>query len=102
MSNYPQSPGYKEQTTSRDAATSVKTHARTIRERLQALFRAGWVGTTDQAASALCEPFISVRPRFSELHRDGVIEHYKRVKGHYGKDVWAWRHVRTQIEMENL
>lgn len=73
---YPQVPGHKERTTSRDAARAVTSDAAVLRERVfEAIRSAGAAGlTADQAASAVARSVLSVRPRVTELFKAGRIE----------------------------
>ena len=68
--SYPRSPGWKERTTSRDAALAVTSRASILRERVHAeIAAAGLSGlTADQVAARLGESVLSVRPRLSELY----------------------------------
>lgn len=65
---YPRAPGFKEGTTSRDAARAV-TDAEALRERAFAAIRAAGTGglTADEVATFLKRSVLSVRPRLSEL-----------------------------------
>lgn len=66
---YPASPGFKEPTTSRDAAIAVSAAAPLLRERVfAAILAAGTRGLTpDEAAEVLGVDEKAVRPRFTEL-----------------------------------
>lgn len=66
---YPDSPGFKERGTSRDAAMAARPAAADLRSRcLGAIARAGDAGmTADQVAAALAASVLGVRPRISEL-----------------------------------
>lgn len=66
---YPNEPGWKEPTTSRDAARQVAGDAALLRERVfTAIAAAGARGiTADQAAAAVERSVLSVRPRVTEL-----------------------------------
>lgn len=66
---YPCSPGYKERTTSRDAAAVVRGRASVLRDRVFAeIAAAGHSGlTADQVAARLGESVLSVRPRVTEF-----------------------------------
>jgi len=70
--SYPASPGYKEKTTSRDAAIAIKGKAAVLRERAYAAIRnAGPKGLTpDQTAAAIGESVLAVRPRITELSQE--------------------------------
>lgn len=70
---YPYSPGYKENTTSRDAARAMKAHAPTLRMMvLDEIARAP--GTPDEIAARINKSFISVRPRVTELYNLELVE----------------------------
>jgi len=90
--HYPQEAGFKESATSRQAAEKIEGSgkARTIRDRLADLFNAGWEGTADDAAVAIDAHFLSVRPRITELFKQGRIEKRRQVKGDWGTNVWTW------------
>lgn len=66
---YPASPGFKENTTSRDAARAISAKAPTLRNRVLAAIKdAGPAGlTADEAADKLGETVHAVRPRLTEL-----------------------------------
>ena len=72
---YPRSAGYKEETTSRDAAVAIEVSGRaeTLRETLERYFRQGLVGTADEMAAILNASPFSVRPRVTELYKRGII-----------------------------
>jgi hypothetical protein len=67
--SYPRSPGYKEKTTSMDAARAMTSRASILRNRAFAeIVRAGKIGlTADEVAERLGETVLAVRPRVSEL-----------------------------------
>lgn len=73
---YPQSAGYSEPTTSRDAATAIESSGRAakLRERVITLFRCGYRLTADEAAAMLDEPILSIRPRIAEAHKLGKLQ----------------------------
>lgn len=66
---YPSAPGFKEGTTSRDAARAIAGDAAILRERVFAAFAAaGAAGlTADEAAARGGRDWRSVRPRVTEL-----------------------------------
>lgn len=74
---YPNRAGFKETETSKDAADAIEASgkAKTLRLRAYELFATGWEGTADELAAALGASILSVRPRVSELHRLGYLEH---------------------------
>src|SRR5688572_33192652 len=66
---YPDRAGFKESTTSRDAAVAIeaKGRARTLRDAVLAWYDAGHQGTADECAAALGESVLAIRPRVTEL-----------------------------------
>lgn len=73
---YPESPGFKQNTTSREAAKAVKPGAVNGREVVfRAILLAGPDGiTADEAAAAIGRPVLYVRPRVTELAKLNRIE----------------------------
>lgn len=71
---YPASPGYKEPTTSKEAAAKMRGRAKTLRERALEAIRGAPAGmTADEVAQGLGETVLAVRPRISELNAEGSI-----------------------------
>ena len=94
LAPYPASPGFKEPTTSRDAARAVSSSALLLRERVFAAVRdAGARGmTADEAAEAVVESVLAVRPRVSELAKVGrVIPTGERRRNSSGLGAKAWK-----------
>jgi predicted ArsR family transcriptional regulator len=89
---YPKAPGYKERTTSQEAAEAIKPAARMLRDRvLSSLARIG-PRTADEMAASLGEDILSIRPRFTELRRLGLIEKTgERRPNKSGADANVWR-----------
>jgi hypothetical protein len=72
---YPDSPGYRTVGTSELAAATIAPAATKLRALVLAEFqRAGAGLTADEIAKALNLSVLSVRPRVSELRRNGEIE----------------------------
>ncbi len=73
---YPDEPGSTDDNTSRRAAEEIRPKAKTIRARvwelLKRVFPRGL--TPDEGAGILKIDFMSVRPRFTELYKQGKIE----------------------------
>lgn len=91
-------PGYKEKTTSRDAAVAIKGKAAILRERVYAAIRAaGAKGLTpDQTAAAIGESVLAVRPRCSELsqeHPPRIVLTGERRTNDTGLKARVWRAV---------
>ena len=71
---YPSAPGFKEPTTSREAAVAMKPKAATLRAGVMACLRANPDGlTADECAEKMGESVLSVRPRVTELKEIGAI-----------------------------
>jgi hypothetical protein len=100
MTTYPRTAGYKEETTSREAAERIEATGRasTIRGTLLAEMEAGWMGTAFDAAEMLGIPYHSVQPRFSELLNQGKIRKAYRTKGPNGTSVWVWGAEKVKVE----
>jgi predicted ArsR family transcriptional regulator len=87
---YPITPGYKAPGTSREAAQAMQGRAQRLRDQVLALLQSEEL-TADEAATKLGESVLSVRPRFSELHRMGLIWHStKRRKNISGASAAVW------------
>lgn len=97
---YPQSPGFKERTTSKAAARKIAPRARTLRDQVYATLRNVWPAglTADEVALRIGRKEFSVRPRLSELRaakdiipamREGGREPLRR-KNESGVDAIVW------------
>jgi hypothetical protein len=73
---YPESPGWKEPTTSRDNALRIEKSgkAQTLRDRARKFFEEGGEATSDELADILGVPYRSFQPRCAELRAQGFIE----------------------------
>lgn len=74
--SYPHKAAFKDNTTSREAAEAIEGsgRAQTLRDRVQALLYTGHSATADEIAAALKEQPFAIRPRVTELYKQGVIE----------------------------
>lgn len=89
---YPNHPGAKVDGPSQEAANNIAEHAMTLRDRVDALFDAGADLTADECAARLDEDILSVRPRVSELKRNGRIEDAGRRRcNKSGMTATAWK-----------
>lgn len=93
---YPSSPGFKERTTSKDAAVAMTSRASILRNRAFAeIVRAGKMGlTADQVAERLGETVLAVRPRVSELAKampPMIVPTGERRKNDSGLKAKVWR-----------
>lgn len=68
-------PGYKQATTSKDAAESMKPTAELLRTKVLESLRMRGPGTPDEVAKRLDLSVLAVRPRFTELSKAGKIEY---------------------------
>ena len=91
---YPSSPGWKATGASREAANKITSHAKTVRDRVHFFLKDHYPSTfsADQIADSLGESILTVRPRVSELGRDGQIEAVnERRKNISGMSAHCWR-----------
>ncbi len=90
---YPETPGSKERTTSRDAAAAVAGGSSAGRDLvLQALTAAPAGLTADELAEAVGREVLYVRPRVSELRKLGLIQATKeRRPNASGLTAKVWR-----------
>ena len=90
---YPDAPGAKTSGPSQEAANAVKPRALDIRLRVLQELR-GWPNglTADECAANLGLSVLSVRPRFSELSKQGLIfKTYGRRTNASGMSATVWR-----------
>lgn len=91
---YPRRAGFKEATTSKAAADRIeaKGRARKLRDAVLGAFELGWQGTADELADRLNESVLAIRPRVSELHKQGWLEHAgTRHRNASGASAHVWR-----------
>lgn len=92
--SYPRHAGWKDQTTSKDAAIAIEKTGRaaTLREDVLAYYRTGAEATADEVADAMKESPLSIRPRVAELKAAGLlIETGIRRKSSVGRSSHVWR-----------
>jgi predicted ArsR family transcriptional regulator len=98
---YPHSPGWKAEDTetSREAARSVASPAKTLRQKCHEALK-GAAMTADEVAELLGDSVLSVRPRVSELKAQGRVEATaKRRCNVSGKTAVVWRAALRQGEL---
>jgi len=93
---YPLEAGYKEQSTSKEAANKINSRGRTRKLRkktLDAIRRKGSYGATpEEIAEILSESILSIRPRFTELKLLKEIEDSgDRRRNSFGSNTKVWR-----------
>jgi len=91
---YPAAPGFKEHTTSREAAERVTSTAETLRglalQHLRAIYPCG--ATADELAEQFNVSVLSMRPRISELRRKGeIVPSGERHTNSSGMSAHVWR-----------
>lgn len=92
--SYPQRAGFKESTTSRDAATKIEATGRAAKLRAVVIgaFELGFQGTADELAANVGESVLAIRPRVSELHKQGRLEPTgERRSNSSGASAHVWR-----------
>lgn len=88
---YPNGPGWKSRGTAQQAAFDFREAAGTLQE---AVLRAldDFCMTADETAEYLGKSILSIRPRLSELARQGkIIDTGKRRQNASGKSAIVWR-----------
>lgn len=89
--SYPDSPGFKEATTSAEAAASMEKAAPVLRDKCRRALLFG-PATADEVATRLGLSVLAVRPRFTELQRFGVIaETGERRPNESGRSAKVWK-----------
>ncbi len=91
---YPHVAGFKEATTSREAAEGIEGtgKAKRLRRAILALYRAGLEATADEVAYRIGENILDTRPRVSELHKQGFLEPTgQRRRADGGRPAHVWR-----------
>lgn len=89
---YPERVGYKEPTTSADAARFIAPRVTGLRKQCLAHLRSHGPRTADETAAELGISLLSIRPRFSELRSMGLIrETGERRDNESGTPAMVWR-----------
>ena len=90
--NYPDVPGFKVAGPSQEAAQAVAAVAKTLRDQVRTTIASAPQGlTADEVAGKLNRSILSVRPRVSELHRQGEIRRTSiRGKNDSGMSASVW------------
>lgn len=87
---YPDRPGFKEGTTSREAAEAIEPRAGTLRRMALEFIRKHPGRTADEVADALGESVLTIRPRISELRAKGLVRVAGRGQNKSGKAAHRW------------
>lgn len=89
---YPDAPGFKNRDTSKEAADSMKPSAPRLRQMVLDKLRARGPSTPDEIADALDLSILSIRPRFTELHKTGqIVDTGDRRKNTSGRNAKVWK-----------
>lgn len=89
--DYPKQPGFRESTTSRDAAKAVRPRVSALARRIIDLLHYSPM-TPDEVAAAMDISLLTIRPRFSELSNLGLIEKTgDRRANASGLKAYVWR-----------
>ncbi len=92
--NYPDFPGAKTTGTSMEAAMDMAQSAPLLRDRALVVIRTRGPLTADEVASHMEESVLTVRPRISELKRQGKIEDSgTRRLNSSGKMATCWKEI---------
>ncbi len=92
--SYPHTAGFKEPSTSREAAIAIESTGKAARLRGMVLswYQDGNTGTADECAHALGEDILSIRPRVAELHKAGRLDQTgERRRADGGRYAHVWR-----------
>lgn len=90
--DYPAHPGAKDADTSREAAEAIASRAPRLRGLVLRCLSLHGPMTADETAKQMKEDKLSIRPRFSELLRDGAIEDTgERRRNSNGRSAKVWR-----------
>ena len=89
--SYPHAPGFKEHDTSKKAAESVQGTVVFLRE--MCLSRLGYAPATPDEIAAWCgASVLAIRPRMSELHKQGkIVDTGLRRTNASGRNAKVWR-----------
>lgn len=90
---YPEVPGCKEPTTSREAARKIAGRAPSLRDQVRTTLEVAWPGglTADEVAGKMGKREFSIRPRLSELREMGeIMPTAARRKNESGVDAIVW------------
>lgn len=101
---YPDAPGFKAHGPSEEAAEKIKGRAAVLRAQVLAAFEACHPQgrTADEIATEMNLSVLSVRPRVSELHRNGFLEDTgTRRRNDSGMTATVWRFVPAVPPIQN-
>lgn len=89
---YPNSPGYKDNDTSREAAESMEKPAGKLRLEVLGMLHYHGPLTADECADKMKKDKLAVRPRFTELQQAGkIVDTGTRRKNMSGRSAKVWK-----------
>lgn len=91
---YPRRAGFKEPTTSKEAADRMERRGRaaSLRAAVLGAFELGFTGTADELAFRLGQSVLAIRPRVTELHKQGLLEPTgERHRNESGASAHVWQ-----------
>ena len=105
---YPYSPGSQDSDTSIEAAELIKEGAETIRKKVfDVIVNKGVFGATpDEIADLLALSAFTIRPRVTELYKQGKIERKEKRKNKSGRLAYAYvvskQHINNQYSEKGI
>lgn len=99
---YPENPGWKDQTVSKDNAVKARPVFNRMQARVLRLYVSGFIGTPDQAAERLGITPFSARPRCTELYKMGHLTRLRKDKSPTGFSAWVLGAALQPIELTDL
>ena len=99
LTHYPKAAGWKDATTSKDAAQAIEGQGRAaiLRERVLAAYRTDLYTTADEMAHYLNESILAIRPRVSELYKQGLL---RRTGAKHKSDGGGLSHIMACVRAE--
>ena len=90
---YPNTCGYKENTTSKEKALNFELEAEIIRWRVLEVFNKNHSQSffADEIAKLLDMSVLSIRPRVAELYKKGFVVECGRTKNYFGNSVKLYK-----------
>ena len=92
---YPLTAGYKENSTSKEAASKINSRASNLRTECLKLviLRGDYGATPEEVAELLSESILSIRPRFTELKLlEYIVDSGNRRINSFGSNTKVWRY----------
>lgn len=97
---YPDNPGWKDATVSKDNAEAGRIKFNRMQHRVLELFESGFAGSTDDVAVRLGISLLSARPRCTELLKMGLLER-QRIVGRDGHRRWVLQLKVNEVDLSD-